>query len=160
MLALTAAAVLVALPASPGVGEPLAAWFDSLPLPGLRDVSVEQALVAIAGAAFLLGTANRIVRLVLGVAGAPALEGEETLKGGRWLGPLERIFLLALALAGDLTAAAIVIAAKGVLRLPEIRTARDEKKGSSDVVTEYFLVGTFVSWLLAVGVAGFISLAA
>jgi hypothetical protein len=88
-------------------------------------------------------------------------------------------------LAGDLTAAAVVIAATGVLRLPEIRSSQgataptasapgapsgaapagadggdEEPQGEPDTVAEYFLVGTFTSWLLALVVAGLVGLAA
>ena len=40
------------------------------------------------------------------------------------LGPLERLFILGLGLAGNLTAAAIVVAAKGLLRFPELLEER------------------------------------
>lgn len=150
--------VLVAIPYAPPVEGPLGQWYSSLALTALKDVPVVQAITALGGSLFLLSTGNRIVRLILSVAGTPPVSGEANLKGGRLLGPLERTFILWLALAGDLSAAAIVIAAKGVLRLPEIRTAKQEKKGGADTITEYFLVGTFSSWLLAVGVAGLVFL--
>ena len=48
----------------------------------------------------------------------------------------------------------MVIAAKGLIRWPELRAKseeRDEQGRSTgiDAVTEYFLVGSFVSWLVA-----------
>jgi hypothetical protein len=64
-------------------------------------------------------------------------------------------------LAGEFGAAGLVIAAKGLLRFPEIqatargRTATDPAgsypggPAGIDDVTEYFLVGSFVSWLIA-----------
>ncbi len=64
------------------------------------------------------------------------------LKGGRFIGPLERVFLLALVLAGAFTAIAAIVAAKGIIRFPEI--SRDP--GGSKA--EYFLVGSFASWAL------------
>jgi hypothetical protein len=101
----------------------------------------------------LLATSNRIVRLVLEASGTSAETGESTLKGGRLLGPMERLLVATMAIAGDLTAAGIVIAAKGLIRLPEIRTSAEHSAGKGDVVTEYFLVGTLTSLLLAGGVA-------
>lgn len=65
------------------------------------------------------------------------------LKGGRFIGPLERLFLLALVLAGAFTAVAAIVAAKGIIRFPEI--SRDAVGGSK---AEYFLVGSFASWAL------------
>jgi len=75
------------------------------------------------------------------------------LKGGRFIGPLERVFLLALVLTGQFTALAAVIAAKGIVRFPEI--SKDETGGSK---AEYFLVGSFASWALVVVVATLIAL--
>ena len=45
------------------------------------------------------------------------------------------------------------LAAKGLLRWPELQAARDEHAGGPGIhqVTEYFLVGSFVSWMVALG---------
>ena len=62
---------------------------------------------------------------------------------------MERLVILGLGLAGEYGAASIVIAAKGLLRFPEIQAAALPPPPSSrvgiDDVTEYFLVGSFVS---------------
>lgn len=121
-------------------------------------------LLAVLGALMVqLSTGNVLVRLVLRATGsinpsrtvrsrdARLLEAPpHTLKGGRLLGPMERVFLLGLGLAGQLTAAGIVVAAKGLLRFPELSAAKDDRSGPGiHVVTEYFLVGSFASWLVA-----------
>lgn len=120
-------------------------------------------LVLLAGVAlFQLSSANVLVRLVLDAVGVPATPNEKQLKGGRLLGPMERLFILGLGLGGELTAAAVVVAAKGLLRFPELQRGV-EAKGPTDV-TEYFLIGSFASWLVALGglallwVSGFSSL--
>jgi hypothetical protein len=59
---------------------------------------------------------------------------------------LERVFILGLGLAGHLTAASIVVAAKGLLRFPELQSKPDQDRIHR--LTEYFLVGSFVSWLV------------
>jgi hypothetical protein len=59
---------------------------------------------------------------------------------------MERVFILGLGLAGHLTAASIVIAAKGLLRFPELQSKPDQVRIHR--LTEYFLVGSFVSWLI------------
>lgn len=115
--------------------------FATWPVP---DVTVS------AGAVLLqLATGNLVVRLLLDAVGVPASSNEKTLKGGRLLGPMERIFILGLGHMGELTAAAIVVAAKGLLRFPELQAGA--KEGPSDV-TEYFLIGSFASWMI--GLAG------
>jgi hypothetical protein len=106
-----------------------------------------------------LATANQVVRLVLGSVGAVKPAGEpqasDQLKGGRLLGPMERLLIVGLGLAGQLTMASAVVAAKSIIRFPEISAKRDrdgnpERVGIDDV-TEYFLVGSFASWILAFG---------
>ena len=106
-----------------------------------------------AGCLLLLTTpANRLVIDLLAVArgrtrasDAAEADGDAPLRGGRWIGPLERILLLLLASAGaHHTAIAAVIAAKGVVRFPEI--SRDEGGGKA----EEFLIGSLASWTLAV----------
>ena len=110
---------------------------------------VEQLVLVLGVAAVQLATANIVVRLVLDAVGVPAATNEKKLKGGRLLGPMERLLILGLGLAGEVTAASIVVAAKGLLRFPELQ--RDAKLSGPSDVTEYFLIGSFVSWLLALG---------
>jgi len=131
-------------------------WYRKLPFAFAASVPLDQFLVGVSATVFLLASANRIVRLVLEAAGTPASSGETKLRGGRLLGPMERIFVAAMVLAGDPTGAAIVFAAKGLLRLPEIRSSADQAGGEDDHVTEYFLIGTFFSLLLAGGAAALI----
>ena len=54
--------------------------------------------------------------------------------------------VVGLGLAGHLTAASIVIAAKGLLRFPELQSKPDQVRIHR--LTEYFLVGSFASWLI------------
>jgi len=106
-------------------------------------------VVAVLGATLLqLSTGNVLVRLLLDAVGVPAAANEKQLKGGRLLGPMERLFLLVLTVAGQLGAGAVVVAAKGLLRWPELK--RSSETGPSDV-SEYFLIGSLASWLVALG---------
>ena len=183
-----AASTMALLPLAPPIDGSVRRWYEALEVSGLSSVSLERGAAVLSGGLFLLVTGNRLVRGVLAAAGTSPTVGEASLKGGRWLGPLERTFILTLAMAGDLTAAAVVIAAKGILRLPEIRTSRsvpapagerdgrsptgvaeggsgvlatgEQSSGPPDTVAEYFLVGTFTSWILALLVAGLAQLGA
>lgn len=69
-------------------------------------------------------------------------------KGGRLIGPLERILVLLLTLAAAYPILAAMLAAKGIVRFPEI--SRDGETGAR---AEYFLVGSLVSWVIALGAA-------
>jgi hypothetical protein len=70
------------------------------------------------------------------------------LRGGTWIGILERIAVTGCVLAGDMTSVALVVAVKGLGRYPELR----ENPGAS----ERFVIGTLTSmiWAALVGVAG------
>ncbi|MGV8882374.1 MAG: hypothetical protein ACOH19_09475 [Rhodoglobus sp.] len=74
-----------------------------------------------------------------------------TLRGGRVIGPLERVLLVFLALTGAYPVIAALIAAKGIVRFPEIST--DRGSGSK---AEEFLVGSFTSWFIAALAAGYL----
>lgn len=80
-------------------------------------------------------------------AAAPA-ERREGFKGGRLIGPLERVLVFLLTLAGAYPVLAAMLAAKGIVRFPEI--SRDGETGAR---AEYFLVGSLVSWVIALGAA-------
>lgn len=69
-------------------------------------------------------------------------------KGGRLIGPLERILVLILTLAAAYPILAAMLAAKGIVRFPEI--SRDGETGAR---AEYFLVGSLVSWVIALSAA-------
>ena len=122
----------------------LVRWYDGLDVGSLAGVPVEQFVLGCACVLFLVETANIIVRLMLIGTGPSVIATEKSLQGGRILGPIERIFILAMALGGHYGALSAVVAAKGILRFPEI--SRDSAGGSR---AEYVLVGSFVSWALA-----------
>lgn len=131
-------------------------WLDTTAFPVLAGTEPVVALMLVGVAVAQMSTGNVLVRLVLGATGTvnPARHGqvddpETQLKGGRLLGPMERLFIVGLGLAGQTTAAAIVVAAKGLLRFPELSSRREQERIHQ--LTEYFLVGTFVSWLIALG---------
>lgn len=158
-LTVLGAAVAAALLLSGYAGEAGGAvqrWLDASAIPVLAGVDADRALL-VAGVLLLqMATGNVIVRLVLRATGTvdpargAAHDATRTLKGGRLLGPMERLFIVGLGLAGHVTAASIVIAAKGLLRFPELQAKRDGVTGPSiDEVTEYFLVGSFVSWSIS-----------
>ncbi|VEI14743.1 Uncharacterised protein [Actinomyces viscosus] len=66
------------------------------------------------------------------------------MRGGRWIGPLERILILLLASVEAPAAVAAIVAAKGVIRFPEISKDEGGQKA------EEFLIGSFASWILAI----------
>lgn len=139
--------------ASPAAG-PLERWLGSMSLPAVEGLSADRFLLVLGAFGLQLSTGNVLVRLVLKSTGTinPRKDGSmppTQLKGGRLLGPLERVFILALALGGQVTAASVVVAAKGLLRFPELSSRHEQQ--TVHEMTEYFLLGSFVSWLVALG---------
>lgn len=125
------------------------------------DLSADRLLMIVGVMLMQLVTGNQLVRLVLGSVGAVKPAGEpqpsDRLKGGRLLGPMERVLILGLGLAGHLAAATAVVAAKSIIRFPEINAQKARENGGIGIdfdigdVTEYFLVGSFASWIVALG---------
>ena len=135
-------------------GSVLERTVGNLPFPLIAGASLDQVLFVAGVVVFLFATSNAIVRLVLTAMGTRFSNAEQRLRGGRVIGPLERVLIFGLGLAGQATAAALVIGAKGLLRYPELNNLRGEQAGGSgarpiDVVTEYLLIGSLTSWLLA-----------
>lgn len=130
-------------------------WLGDVALPLLAGMPADQFLLLLGVVLVQLSTGNVVVRLVLTATGTinpardAASQPERRLKGGRLLGPMERVLILGLGLAGQVTAAGLVVAAKGLLRFPELSSKLEQERVHR--LTEYFLVGSFVSWLLALG---------
>lgn len=70
------------------------------------------------------------------------------LRGGAWIGALERIAICAAVFAGSAEGVAVILAVKTFGRYPELRTRNDSG------AAEQFIIGTLVSALWAVGSAG------
>lgn len=135
-------------------------WSAWVHLP-LTHITPTRLLMIIGVVLVQFATANQLVRLVLGSVGAVRPAGQpqpsDRLKGGRLLGPMERLLILSLGVGGQVAAASAVVAAKGIIRFPELNAQKNRNGDVGiDAVTEYFLVGSFTSWLLALGGIGLV----
>ncbi len=72
----------------------------------------------------------------------------EVLRGGAWIGALERLAVFATLIAGWGPGLAVVLAVKGLGRYPELRNQEDTG------AAERFIIGTFASVLWAAACAG------
>lgn len=108
-------------------------------------VLVSLALSAALGAAVVSWVLKRI-----GSDGAEA----GVLRGGMWIGVLERLAITGGLLVGMPEVVAVVIAIKGLGRYPELRNSDHEHRGRA---AERFIIGTLSSFLWAgvVGVAAY-----
>lgn len=148
LLAIAAAACVVLAPGRERPGLLGHVWQTYGPA---HSVSVDVVVLVIGCLAFLMESGNAVVRIALRSEMGAQTDDETsppTLKGGRLIGPLERVLLFVLTLAGAYTLIAAVLAAKGIVRFPEI--SRDGDGGSR---AEYFLIGSLVSWVTALAAA-------
>ena len=135
--------------------EPLATWLGWADLPGHGPLPAARVLLLTGLVLFNVATANIIVRLVLltigalrpsdvtdanaAAAAAASLAGRAApptagspptgSRAAGCSGPMERLVILGLGVAGEFGAAGLVIAAKGLLRFPEIQAAARSANG-------------------------------
>ena len=104
-------------------------------------------------AAVLCG--NAIVLSIFGLIDASARPGSPRvqrtiLRGGAWIGALERLGMLGTLLAGWPEGVAAIVAVKAFARYPELRI------GQGTGATERFIIGTFASLGWAAACAGIV----
>ncbi len=102
-------------------------------------------LVAIASLGLSAGLGAWVVSAILGRIG-PDVDAPGLLRGGMWIGVLERIAITGGILAGYPETIAIVIAVKGLGRYPELRGGTGD---AGSKAAERFIVGTLSSFLWA-----------
>lgn len=174
LLAVAVAVLLLWGPLPDGTGF-VVDWHDGSGLAFVEAVPLAAVVGGVGSALFLVDSANVVVAQALppglqrgAVTGAEADDlrrrfgrrrradadaeqsGDSTvrLKGGRLIGPIERLLLAGFAVAGAFPVVAALIAAKGIVRFPEIR------RETTGYQAEYFLIGSLVSWAMAFAAAG------
>ena len=108
-----------------------------------KDVTVVAAILAVAGGGLVTTQVFAFVEDRERVEQAGTV-----LRGGAWIGALERLAVYVALVAGWAPGLAIVLAVKGLGRYPELRNQEDT------AVAERFIIGTFTSVLWAVACAG------
>lgn len=85
-----------------------------------------------------------------GEEGPDGQRARNRLRGGTWIGVLERVAVTGTLLAGEPGGVAVVVAVKGLGRYPELRS------GDDPAVSERFVIGTLASlvWAAGIGVLG------
>ncbi len=113
------------------------------PLPGHHVTTLAAGVAAVAGGGLIT---TQVFGLVDG--GGRVQNAGAVLRGGAWIGALERIAVFVALLAGWAPGLAIVLAVKGLGRYPELRNQEDTG------AAERFIIGTFTSVLWAAACAG------
>jgi len=119
------------------------AWFGDV------DDSHRQLLTVVAGVVAVAG-GGLVTTQVFGIVdrASPVRRAGEVLRGGAWIGALERLAVDVALVAGWGPGLAIVLAVKGLGRYPELRSQEDTG------AAERFIIGTFTSVLWAVACVG------
>ncbi len=65
---------------------------------------------------------------------------------GKWIGIIERILIFTFIVINELSVIGFLIAAKSVFRFGDLKKSSEQKK------TEYIIIGTFLSFALAIGI--------
>jgi hypothetical protein len=115
-------------------------------------VLVATGLLAVAGGGPVTTTVFRLVDGPHESEASSVRSAGAVLRGGAWIGGLERAAVYATLVAGWPEGVAIVLGLKGLGRYPELRN--QEHTGTA----ERFIIGTFTSVLWAVGCAAFVRL--
>lgn len=118
-------------------------------------IAIEVVLVALlgAGAVWLGGPLVEALFKRISRPDAPSEEvpdvtaAARVLRGGKWIGMVERLAVFAAVVSGFTEGIAIALAIKGIGRYPELKTG-------SNAAAERFIIGTFVSMLTACAFGG------
>jgi hypothetical protein len=119
-------------------------WFAALPAAD----SAHRVVLLLAGVLAVTG-GGLVTTQVFAVVDQDShtVRAGEVLRGGAWIGALERLAVYAALVAGWGPGLAIVLAVKGLGRYPELRNQQDTG------AAERFIIGTFTSVLWAVACA-------
>lgn len=113
------------------------------------------AVAVLGSAAIVVGAATSVAVLTLAdrEAGHPASPVRlQALRGGAWIGVLERVGIFASLAAGYPEGVVLILAIKGLARYPELRA------GQQTGVAERFIIGTLTSMTVAAACAGILRL--
>lgn len=107
----------------------------------------QQILVPVTGCLFLLAPASFIIRTIISKwqpASITNITGGSLVNAGQLIGMIERLMVMTFILLGKWEGVGFMLAAKSVFRFGDLKEAKDMK------LTEYVLIGTFLSFGLAI----------
>ena len=96
------------------------------------------------GYALVLKPTSIVMNLLLNRWDLTALTSLGLPHAGKWIGYLERILILTFILTGNLEGVGFLLAAKSVFRFGDLNKAKDIK------ITEYVMIGTLISFTIAI----------
>jgi len=102
-------------------------------------------LITILALIFITSVASIVLQIIMSRWQLHEDQPENALKGaGKYIGVLERLFIFLFVVLGQWSAIGFLITAKSVFRFGDLSRAKDRK------LTEYVLIGTLFSFLIAI----------
>jgi hypothetical protein len=102
-------------------------------------------LVVLAGIGFLLQPAAVIIRMGISQWAPTSIPDERSLQNaGKLIGMLERILIFIFIMAGKWEGVGFLLGAKSIFRFGDLKGSTDRK------LTEYILIGTLISFSIAI----------
>lgn len=128
-------------------------WWIEHPAVFLSENFLNNALIMVTGAVFLTTPSSVIIKMILS-KWAPAteiktdvIETKSLQHAGMMIGYLERLIVFIFLLNGQWAAVGFLVTAKSVFRFSDLKVGQDRK------LTEYILIGTLLSFGIAILVA-------
>lgn len=112
----------------------------------LSDFFTEKNLLLLASILFVTYVSSVIIKIIITQWNPEVNEDtdESLAKAGRYIGILERLFVFIFVIANHWEGVGFLLAAKSVFRFGDLSSAKDRK------LTEYILIGTLLSFALAI----------
>ncbi len=105
----------------------------------------KETILTILALIILTSVASIVMQIIMSKWQLPEESPENALKGaGSYIGILERLFIFLFIVLGQWAAIGFLITAKSVFRFGDLSRAKDRK------LTEYVLIGTLLSFLIAI----------
>ena len=110
------------------------------------NISPAQALITILALLMISAVSSRVIKILISRWTPEKGDSEEDSlsDAGKWIGILERLFIFAAVISQSIEAVGFLLAAKSVFRFGDLKEAQDRK------LTEYILIGTLISFGIAV----------
>jgi hypothetical protein len=106
-------------------------------------------LIFITAVLFLLNPTSFLIKTIISkwIYVSNVSANDSLQNAGQWIGILERLLILTFILIGQWEGVGFLLAAKSIFRFGDLKEAKEMK------LTEYVLIGTLLSFSLAIGVA-------
>lgn len=89
-------------------------------------------------------TKNAIAKWTPAISGQPSAVAQSLKEAGEWIGFLERLMILTFILLGKWEGVGFLLAAKSIFRFGDLKEPKETQ------LTEYVLIGTFLSFSIAI----------